>query len=77
MTHHRSHFSVFVVALFLAAALPSLARADAASSRATLVPAQLDAFAALVGETTSRVAQRIATDPSLVPLAAKAADARM
>jgi hypothetical protein len=37
----------------------------------------LEAFTALVGESTSTVAQRIATDPSLVPLAAKAADARM
>ena len=77
MIHRRSHFAVFVAALFLAAAFPSLARADTASSRATLDPAQLDAFAALVGESTSTVAQRIATDPSLVPLAAKAADARM
>jgi hypothetical protein len=101
MIHRRSPFSVFVAALFLAAALPSLARADTASSlatgvdpmtiprlsalagadtpssRATLDPAQVDAFAALVGESTSTVAQRIATDPSLVPFAAKAADARM
>jgi hypothetical protein len=77
MIHRRSTFSVFVAALFLAAALPSLARADTASSRATLDPAQLDAFAALVGESTNTVAQRIATDPSLLPLAAKAADARM
>ncbi len=77
MSHRRSHFSVFIAAFFLAASLPSLARADAASSRATLDPAQLDAFAALVGESTSTVAWRIATDPSLVPLAAKAADARM
>ena len=76
-THRRSHFSVFVAALFLAAALPSLARADTASSRTTLDPAQLEAFTALVGESTSTVALRIATDPSLVPLAAKAADARM
>jgi hypothetical protein len=77
MSHRRAHFSVFIAALFLAAASPSLARADAASFRATLDPAQLDAFAALVGESTSTVAWRIATDPSLVPLAAKAADARM
>jgi len=101
MIHCRSPFSVFVAALFLAAALPSLARADTASSRATgvdpttvsrlsalaradtasshatLDPAQLNAFAALVGESTSTVAQRIAADPSLVPFAAKAADARM
>src|SRR5664279_4105840 len=77
MTHHRSPFSIFVAALFLVAALPSLARAATASSRATLDPAQLDSFAALVGEETSTVAQRIAADPSLVPFAAKAADARM
>jgi len=77
MTHRQSHLSVFVAALFLTAALPSLARADTASSSTTLAPAQLEALAALVGETTSTVAQRIATDPSLVPLAAKAADARM
>jgi hypothetical protein len=77
MIHRLSHSSVFVAALFLAAALPSLARADTASLRATLDPAQLDAFAALVGESTSTVAQRISTDPSLMPLAAKAADARM
>ena len=77
MNHGRSTFSVFVAALFLAAALPSFARADTASSRATLDPAQLDAFAALVGESTSSVAQRTAKDPSLVPLAAKAAEARM
>jgi hypothetical protein len=76
MTRRRSHLSVFVAALFLAVALPSLARADTASSRATLAPEQLDAFAALVGESTSTVAQRIAIDPSLVPLVAKAADAR-
>ena len=81
MIHRRSRFSVFVAALFLAAALPSslpsLARADTASLRATLDPAQLDAFAALVGESTSTVAQRISTDPSLMPFAAKAADARV
>jgi hypothetical protein len=77
MIHRRSPFSIFVAALFLVAALPSLARADTASSRATLDPAQLDSFAALVGEETSTVAQRIAADPSLVPFAAKAADARM
>jgi hypothetical protein len=77
MTHRRSPFSIHVAALFLVAALPSLARADMASSRATLNPAQLDAFAALVGEKTSTVTQRIAADPSLVPFAAKAADARM
>jgi hypothetical protein len=77
MTRRRSHLSVFVAALSLAAALPSLARADPASPRTTLDPAQLEAFTALVGESTSTVAQRIATDPSLVPLAAKAADARM
>jgi hypothetical protein len=77
MTLRRRHLCVFVAALFLAAASPSLARADTASLRATLDPAQLEAFTALVGESTSTVAQRIATDPSLVPLAAKAADARM
>jgi hypothetical protein len=77
MIHRRSHFSVFAAAFLLAAALPSLARADTASSNATLDPAQLDAFAALVGESTSTVAQRISTDPSLVPFTAKAADARM
>jgi hypothetical protein len=76
MIHSRSGFSVFV-ALFLAAALPSFARADGPNTRAVLQPAQLDAFAALVGESTSTVARRIATDPSLVPLAAEAADARM
>ena len=77
MSHRRSHFSVYIAALFIAASLPSLARADAASFRATLDLAQLDAFAALVGESTSTVAWRIVTDPSLVPLAAEAADARM
>ena len=77
MIHPRLHVSVFIAALSLAAAWPSLARADTASSRTTLNPAQLDAFAALVGESTSTVAHRIAADPSLVPLAAKAADARM
>src|ERR1019366_2910807 len=77
MINRRSPFSIFVAALFLVAALPSLARADTASSRVTLDPAQLDSFAALVGEETSTVAQRIAADPSLVPFAAKAADARM
>ena len=77
MIHRRSYFSVFVAALFLAAGLPSLARADTASLRATLDPGQLEAFAALVGESTSTVAQRMATDPCLVPLAAKAADARV
>jgi hypothetical protein len=77
MMHRQSHFSVFVAALFLAAALPSLARADTASLRATLDLAQLDAFAALVGESRSAVAWRLATDPSLVRLAARAADARM
>jgi hypothetical protein len=77
MTHRRSPFFIFVAALFLLAALPSLARADTASSRATLDPAQLDSFAALVGEETRTVAQRIGAAPSLVPFAAKAADARM
>jgi len=77
MIHRRSHISVLVAALFLAAALPSLARADPASLRATLDPGQLDAFAALVDESTNTVAQRLSTDPSLMPLAAKAADARM
>ena len=77
MIHCRSPFSVFVAALFLAAALPSLAHADATGLRATLNRGQLDAFAALVGESTSTVAQRISTDPSLMPLAAKAADTRM
>jgi len=77
MIHRRSPFSVLVAALFLAAASPSFARADTASSRATLDPEKLDAFAALVGESTSTVAQRIASEPSLVPFAAKAADARM
>lgn len=77
MIHRRSHFSVFVAGLLLAAALPSLARADATSLRATLDPGQLDAFAALVGESTSTVAQRLSADPGLVPLAAKAANARI
>jgi len=77
MIHRRSHFTVFIAALFLAAALPSWARADTASSRATLDPAQMEAFAALVGESTNTVAKRISTDPSLMPLFAKAADARL
>jgi hypothetical protein len=77
MIHRRSHFSAFAAALFLAAAWPSLARADTASVRATLDSGQLDAFAALVGESPSTVAQRLSTDPSLMPLAAKAANARM
>jgi hypothetical protein len=37
----------------------------------------LDAFASLVGESMSIVVRRIETDPSLLPWAAKAADARM
>jgi hypothetical protein len=76
MIDRQSCFSFFIAALFLATAWPSLARADTASARAPLDSAQLEAFAALVGESTSTVAQRMATDPSLVPLAAKAADAR-
>jgi len=77
MIHRRSPLSVFGAALFLAAALPSFTRADTVNTRATLDPAQLDAFAALVGEPTSIVAQRIAAEPSLLPLSVKAADARM
>lgn len=77
MIHCRSRFSVFVSVLFLATALPSLSRADVASSRPALEPAQLDAFAALVGEPTNRVAQRLSNDPGVVPLAATAAEVRL
>jgi len=38
---------------------------------------QLDAFAALAGESTEVVWQRLAADPGMIPLAIEAADARM
>lgn len=62
--------------------LPSRLRTDRAAESvpgrtgAELTQRQLDGFASLVGEDEAVVVQRLLRDPSLVPLAAAAADAR-
>ena len=60
-----------------ASAAPPEATADATRSRSGLSQDQMKAFADLTGDSPYRISGRFATDPNLLPLAAKAADARM
>jgi len=65
-----------LVVLALALLAPRMAQAED-GGRGALTRPQLDAFARVVGDDTDVVAQRLASDPGLLPLAAAAADARL
>jgi hypothetical protein len=60
-----------------ASAAPPEAGTDGARSPGSLSQDQMKAFADLTGDSPYRISGRFATDPNLIPLAAKAADARM
>ena len=83
----RSHKSCWLplascLLAFLAQVFPAAAQAEEASAAPPagpppISPAQLTAFAELIGEPRPVVWQHLLADPGLVPLAAAAADTRM
>jgi hypothetical protein len=80
VAHPLSHSSAFLAALAFATTLPassSVACAETVGAAATLAPAQLDAFAAVVSDSESSVRQHLVARPDLIASVRAAADARL
>jgi hypothetical protein len=58
-------------------AAPALSRRSDSSSNLGLASHQIEAFASLVDEPVGAVAERLRREPSLIPIATEAADARL